>query len=139
MTPRELIQTWFQRVWSQQDASAIDEFFVPDGQAHGLGDNPLIGPKQFRVFHQMMCSLLKDIEIEVDKGIEEGAWTAVLCTLKAQCTRSGKPVSMTGNVWFHIEDGKILEGYNHWDFFGLFGQLDLVPEETFGRALAGQR
>ena len=30
-TSREVIETWFRRVWTEEDSSAIEELFVPDG------------------------------------------------------------------------------------------------------------
>ena len=72
MTPkRGTIETWFQRVWKEEDAHAIDELFVVDGKARGLGDNTLIGPKDFKIFHATLCNLLSDITITVDKSLEE--------------------------------------------------------------------
>ena len=37
-----------------------------------------------------------------------------------------------------ISDGKLLEAYNHWDFIGIFSQLELLPTNTFEKALAGE-
>jgi len=31
------------------------------------------------------------------------------------------------------------EQYNHWDFLGMFGQLGLIPIDTFERALSGEK
>ena len=38
-----------------------------------------------------------------------------------------------------LEDGQIKEGYNHIDYFTLFGQLGLLPADTVPRCLSGQR
>jgi hypothetical protein len=34
-----------------------------------------------------------------------------------------------------IANGKIQEGYDFWDFIGLFEQLGLLPPDTFATAL----
>ena len=59
-------------MWTEEDTKAIDELFVVDGKARGLGENHLIGPKDFKVFHAALCALISDIKITLDKAIEEG-------------------------------------------------------------------
>ena len=49
-TNREIIETWFRRVWNEEDTKAIDELFVVDGEVRGLGENSLIGPMDFKIF-----------------------------------------------------------------------------------------
>ena len=49
----------------EEDTKANDELFVADGKARGLGDNHLIGPKDFKVFHAALCALISDIKITV--------------------------------------------------------------------------
>ncbi|MFY9558504.1 MAG: hypothetical protein WAV47_27720 [Blastocatellia bacterium] len=36
ITSREVMETWFRRVWTEENPKAIEELFVPDGQARGL-------------------------------------------------------------------------------------------------------
>ena len=138
-TKTQIIKTWFQRVWKEEDTKAIDELFVVDGKARGLGDNHLIGPKDFKVFHAALCALISDIKITLDKAIEEEDWLSVVCTLEARDRKTGAPVGMTGNVLVRIEDGKLIEAYNHWDFLGLFVRLGLLPSKAFEKGLSGQK
>lgn len=138
-TSRNVMETWFRRVWSDEDTSAIEEMFIPDGEARGLGGNVLIGPRDFKQFHAALCGLLKDIVITIDKSIEQGDWISCVCTLRAQSQQSDDPVQITGSVLIRIVDGKLIEAYNHWDFLGMFGQLGLIPGSTFETALSGQR
>jgi len=137
-THRDVMETWFERVWTQQDASAIDEMFVPDGQARGLGPNVLIGPEGFKQFHSALCSLLSGFVITIDKSVESGEWISAVCTLRASDRNSGAAVLMTGSVMIRIVDEKLTEAYNHWDFIGLFTQLGLLPSGTFEKALSGE-
>ena len=138
-TAREVMETWFHRVWTEEDSAAIEELFVPDGQARGLGANVLIGPEGFKQFHSALRGLLSNFMITIDKSIESGDWISAVCTLRAKSRRSGTPVTITGSVMVRIVDGKLMEAYNHWDFLGLFSQLELLPGETFERALSGEK
>lgn len=136
---RDVLETWFRRVWKEEDPTAIDDLFVPDGQARGLGANVLIGPAGFKQFQSALLVLLSNIVITIDKFIEFDDWSSVVCSLNARDRRTGKPVTITGSVMVRIVDGKITEGYNHWDFLGLFSQLGLLPAGSFERALAGAK
>jgi hypothetical protein len=135
----EFAETWFNRVWACEDASAIDELFVPDGEARGLGANVLVGPEGFKQFHSALLKLLSDVVITIDKSIESDDWMSAICTLKARSRESGADVGMTGSVMFRLVDGRMTEAYNHWDFMGLFGQMGLFPGDGFEQALNGQR
>jgi len=138
-TSREVIETWFRRVWTEEDSTAIEELFVPDGEARGLGANALIGPQGFKQFHSALRGLLSDFVITIDKSIEVGDWIAAVCTLQAKSRKSGAAVQITGAVMIRIVDGKLTEAYNHWDFLGMFSQLGLLPTETFEKALGGEK
>jgi len=138
-TKRDVVETWFRRVWREEDPNAIDELFAVDGEARGLGANSLIGPQGFKTFHATLCALLSEIVIIVDKSIEEGDWISVICSLTASDRKSGGPVGMTGQVLVKIVDGKLVEAYNHWDFLGLFGQLGSLPSKAFEKGLTGER
>ena len=133
------VETWFRRVWNEEDESAIEELFVPDGEARGLGANALVGPRDFKLFHSALRALLTNFNITIDKAIEEGDWIALICTLNATSRQSGEPVVITGSVMIRVENCQIMEAYNHWDFLTLFGQLDLLPASTFQQALAGNK
>jgi hypothetical protein len=139
MSKRDVMETWFQRVWAEEDKTAIDELFIPDGHARGLGQNVLIGPEGFKQFHSALCGLLSDIVITIDKSVESGDWISAVCTLKAKDQKTKAPVVMTGSVMVKIVDGKLTEAYNHWDFMGLYSQLGLLPGETFEKGLSGKK
>jgi SnoaL-like polyketide cyclase len=138
-TCKEVLQTWFRRVWSEEDSAAIDELFVPDGEARGLGGHTLIGPEGFKQFHSALCAQLTDFVITIDKSLEVDDWISAICTLRARSRESQAPVEITGSVMIRIADGKLMEAYNHWDFIGMFAQLGLLPTTTFERALGGEK
>ena len=138
-TSREVMETWFRRVWTEEDSTAIEELFVPDGQCRGLGANVLIGPQGFKQFHSALLGRLSNCAITIDKSIESEDWISAVCTLRAKSRQSGAPIEMSGSVMVRIADGKLTEAYNHWDFLGLFSQLGLLPKDAFERALGGQK
>lgn len=138
-TTREFIDTWFHRVWTEQDTSAIEEMFVPDGRTEGLGEDIGGGPDGFKKFHAEVCGLFDDIVITVDRIIERDKWVSSLCTFRSKRRDTGEAVETTGSMWFRIADGKIAEVYNHWDYLGLFESMKLLPRHSLERGLRGEK
>jgi len=138
-THRQLLEVWFDRVWAKLDTAAIHEMLAPDMKTEGLGAAALLGPDQFKAFHQAICNLLTDIRITIGRSTESGDWIAAVCTVTAKAKSTGKPVSFPGAVYARIGGGKIVEGSNHIDFLSLFAQLELLPADTFERCLTGNK
>lgn len=136
---RDILENWFRRVWTEEDPSAIDDMLRTDMQARGLGDQPRLGPEEFKVFHCNLLAQLKGFVITVDRTADDGDWVWALCMMKAQCRTTGKAVQISGQVLVRMEDGCLVEAYNHWDFMSLFQQLGLVPEASFERCLCGEK
>ena len=135
----DVVKTWFRRVWTEEDETAIDEMLVPETEAMGLASKTLIGPEGFKAFHRSFLANLSDFDIQIDRYLEDGEWASVLVTLNAKRRDNGADVKTTGNVYLKIIDGKLVQGANHFDFIGLLEQLDKLPERTFERCLAGEK
>lgn len=131
------LETWARRVWAERDESAIDEMMTADTPVHGLGAQSIVGPDQFKAFHRAICAQLDDISLVVDHSIEADGWLAALCTF-AGTTRDGRRVTIQGAIHARIAGERILEGYNHFDFVGLFVQLGLLPADALTRGIAGR-
>jgi hypothetical protein len=112
-----VMTTWFRKVWTEQNVKAIDEMFMPKGEARGLGPTALVGPKDFKKFHAALSKLLQDFELTIDESIESGEWISVICTLNASSRSTQAKITISGHVMARIEGGKIMEAYNHWDFW----------------------
>lgn len=50
----DVMTTWFERVWTNEDESAIDEMLVEDTHAKGLGAQSHVGPEEFKIFHRTL-------------------------------------------------------------------------------------
>jgi len=135
----EVVRTWFRRVWEEEDVSAIDEMLQHDTNASGFGSQTLVGPEQFKQMHAALCALISNTKVTFDKFMQQDDWISLLCTINANSTETGKAVSITGSAWIRVGDGKILEGYDHFDFMGLWAQLELLPQDCFEQGLSGQK
>ena len=134
-----VLDKWYKRVWEQEDASAIDEMFVQDPEIKPIGMQKPLDLEEFKELHKLICVQLKEIDIRIDKTVEEGDWLTALCTCYAKNAHTQEPVTITGMVMVKITEGKLRGGFEHWDFMGLWDQLGLLPGETFGKCLHGQK
>jgi steroid delta-isomerase-like uncharacterized protein len=131
-----LIRRWFEEVWNRGRADAIDEMFAEDGIAHGLSDesgSPLIGPAGFKKFHAKFREAFPDIVVTVEDTVSEGDKIAARCSVRAKHTgdslgfaATNAPMEITGITIVRIEDGKIVEGWNNFDFMTMYKQLGAI-------------
>jgi len=125
MTNKQILQAWFEQVWEKRDLAAIDHWLSPDAICHGLADDdePLVGVEQFRRYAEGMMSLFTAMEVEIDDAIEQGEHVAARCTVRAT-TETGRPVTFQGMCWFTVQNQKLVEGWNQFDFAKMMRQLD---------------
>jgi steroid delta-isomerase-like uncharacterized protein len=133
---KTLVQKWFEEVWNKGRASAIDEMLAGGALVHGLGAD-LSGPGEFKQFHAAYRNAFPDIALHVDEIVAEGDLVAARWSGSATHTGdglgvpgTGKPVHLTGMVIVRVEQGKIAEGWNNFDQFGMLQQLGLTPTST---------
>lgn len=130
---KQLIRRWFEEVWNKGRAGAIDEMFDVNGIAHGLSDdpaNPIKGPTDFKPFHTTFREAFPNMMIVVEDVVAEGDKVAARCSVRGKhegdfmgraATQS--PVEFTGMTIVRIENGKIVEAWNNFDFMTMNRQL----------------
>jgi hypothetical protein len=137
LTKPEFLALWFQSVWTQEDASAIERMMAPGSVIKGVGNFDSVGPADFKVFQQSLLTQIGGMNFTILRTIEEGDWIAGLWSLTATHRQTGNPVSTTGTVFVEIRDGQFVGGYNHFDTLGMYQDLGLLPPDTVPRLLAG--
>ena len=129
---KELIRRWFEEVWNKGRAEAIEEMFDENGIAHGLSDDPahpIKGPQNFRPFHEMFRQAFPNIMVVVEDTIAEGDKVAARCSVRAKHegellgrAATQAPVEFTGIAIVRIDNGKIVEAWNNFDFMTMYKQ-----------------
>ena len=133
---KQLVRRWFEEVWNKGRADAIDEIFDENGIAHGLADDPsqpIKGPREFRPFHTLFRDAFPNMMIVVEDTIAEGDKVAARCSVRAKHegefmgrAASQSPVEFTGIAIVRIDNGKIVEAWNNFDFMRLHKQVGLI-------------
>ena len=131
-----LMRRWFEEVWNKGNAEAIDELFDVDGIVHGLAADagqPLRGPAGFKEFHKQFRNAFPDIVIAVEDVLVEGDKVAVRCHVTGSHKGEGlgfaathKPIEISGMSIVRIRNGKIVEGWNNFDFLKLYQQIGTI-------------
>jgi predicted ester cyclase len=132
---KALSRKWFEEVWNKRRLSAVPELSHPDAIAWGLSaDGQSIGFDSFLPFHKRFIDTFPDFHITVDDVIEEGDKTVVRLTATGTHTGhamgispTGRPIRMTGMILIRWKDGKIIEGWNEFDAWGMMQQLTAAP------------
>jgi len=129
-----LLRRWFEEVWNKGREEAIDEMFAEHGIAHGLSDEsgePMRGgPLGFKPFFRKFRSAFPDMQIVVEDTISEGDKVAARCTVRGKhqsdslgFAATQQPMEMSGMTIVRVQDGKIVEAWNNFDFMTMFKQL----------------
>jgi steroid delta-isomerase-like uncharacterized protein len=133
---KALVRRWFEEVWNNGRTDAIDEMFDQNGIAHGLSDdpsNPIKGPSQFRPFHSLFRDAFPNMMIVIEDMVAEGDRVAARCSVRAKHegdfmgrAATQGPVEFTGMTIVRIDNGKIVEAWNNFDFTTLLKQVGML-------------
>jgi steroid delta-isomerase-like uncharacterized protein len=134
-----LVARWFEEVWNQQRAAAIDELMAPDclTKVEGL-DEPL-SREAFREYQRAFLSAVPDLIAEVPLITAEGH--TVIASWRARGTHvgaglgippSGRPVDVTGLSVFEFAEGRIARGFDRWNRGEMIASLMHVRMDELG-------
>lgn len=133
---KALVQRWFDEVWNNGRAEAIEKMMAADAVVHGLSDDvsaPLIGPAGFKPFHETFRGAFPNIKVIVEDMIAEGDKVAARCSVRGKHTgdhlgvaASNAPVEFTGIVLVRVQDGKFVEAWNNFDFLKMNKQIGAI-------------
>lgn len=134
---KQLVRRWFEEVWNQKNASAIDRMFDSEGKSHGVPTGAVLtGIEQFKEFHRTYVGAFPDMQFELNDVVAEGNLVAVRWTNTAThlgnelgIPATGKRVTLEGSSFLLIRNGKIFEGWNQMELLGLMQSLRSAAEE----------
>ena len=113
---------WFDQVWNKGNEPAIDEMMADEATLHGLEGITENGPPGFKVFHRDFLKNF-DVHVEVLNVISENGIESSHCEVTATHKPTGRDVKFSGHTTIRIENGKIAEGWNNFDFLSMYQQM----------------
>lgn len=129
-SPAVLIQRWFDEVWNQDNESAIHSLMAPHVRTYGLAPGAIEGADQFREFYRGFRGAFDRVEVALDHVQETGDHVAYRGRAVVTMRGDGKRYEFEGAGFARFEDGRIVEGWNYWDFLGLLVQSGAVPGDA---------
>jgi predicted ester cyclase len=131
MTPDAVVRAWFQEIWNEGREDAIDRLAAPNFVAHGAP--ALRSSAEFRVMYRQFRLALTDVNVTVERTVTEGEYCAGYCRVKARHTGDGfggapsdREVVFDGVVMALVREGRIVEGWNCFDFLSMYQQIGWV-------------
>jgi len=130
-----LLRRWFDEVWNKGMATTIDDLFPSDGVMWGVGRPEVAshGPAEFKVFYAALRTACPDVQITLEKVVQEGDTAFARWTGKMTHTGEGlgiaptnKRLRLCGMSALRARDGKIVEGWNIWDQVGMARELGVL-------------
>ena len=131
---KALVRRWFNEVWNQGRIDTIDELLAPNALIHGLDTaNGATGPAAFKPFHTAFRNAFPNIHIEILHAIAEGDYVSAHCRVTGvhqgalqNIQPTQRTIQFAGIAIARIQNGKIVEGWNHFDFMNLYKQIGIT-------------
>ena len=123
MTNTALFQTWYDEVWNKANEKFIAEALHPNAVVHGLQTEPgKTGPEAFLPFYKNFREQFPNVQVTLEPIFSCDGFEAAECTVTATHA-SGKTARFTGLSIAKFTDGKLVEGWNGFDFLTMYQQL----------------
>ena len=126
MSTSALLQQWYDEVWNKANKGFIDEMLHKDVIIHGLDpEGTSKGIESFRTFYKNFRESFPAVHVDVKPLVYDEETAAGYCTVSAR-NAAGKDVSFSGLTVARFKDGKLVEGWNNFDFLKMYQQLGHV-------------
>ncbi|HKH61215.1 MAG TPA: ester cyclase [Flavitalea sp.] len=125
------LQHWYDEVWNNANKSKIDELMDENAVIHGLEiESEKHGPQAFHPFYENFRQGFPSVNVEIEPIITTDDAEAAHCTVNAT-TSDGKKVTFNGLTVAKFRDGKLVEGWNAFDFLTMQKQLQSTDVSEF--------
>ena len=142
-TTDEMARQWFEQVWNQGNEEAIDRMLAPDGRIHGLGGE-MVGPGGFKPMWRTFRSAFSDLHVTVERTIVDGDTCVAQVRVRGRHTgdalgapASGRQIIIDGVTILRSDGDQFVEGWNVFDFLGMYQQLGWVANPVMPVAGVG--
>ena len=123
MTNTALFQTWYDEVWNKANENFITKALHPNAVIHGLQTEPgKTGIEAFLPFYKNFREQFPDVKVILEPILSCDGFEAAECTVTATHA-SGKTTTFSGISIAKYLDGKLVEGWNGFDFLTMYQQL----------------
>ena len=132
MLQSKQLLNWYEEVWHKGNEEAIDELLHEKAIIHGLGtDSETTGPANFKPFYKNFRAAFPLVHINLETIFATDDLEAAYCDVTGKDT-NGKPFQFHGITVARFKDGKLMEGWNGFDFLTMYKQsgYELIPPDA---------
>ena len=123
MSTSELLRQWYDEVWNKANDSFIDVMMDKDVVIHGLDPvGTTKGIENFHTFYKNFRSSFPEVHVDVNSLVNDGEYATAWCHVSAKHEK-GNHVSFSGISVAKYKNGKLVEGWNSFDFLKMYQQL----------------
>jgi steroid delta-isomerase-like uncharacterized protein len=135
-TAETLVREWFEQVWNAGDESAIGRLLADDARIYDLPSHGHVmqGKEAFLPFYRVFRTALSEINVAIEHVVASGDFAVAHCRVTARHTGeglgippSGRQVEFCGMAMARVVDGRLVEGWNCFDFLACYQQVGLLP------------
>lgn len=125
-----------EQAWMEGNLDALDEVYSDELIARRPPLPEIIGLAATKKYIADTCNAYSNIQIIFDEMIGQGDSIAYRYTWRAKHTGqsaslpippTGKQITLTGCVFVHLQNGRVVEEIDHSDYLGFLQQLGVVP------------
>ena len=118
------LQHWYDEVWNNANEAAIDQLLDPDAEIDGLEtDTEKRGSVAFKPFYQGFRQSFPEVHIDLEPIYANEEIEVAKCDVHATAA-DGKKVAFTGLTVAKFRNGKLIKGWNAFDFLKMTKQLE---------------
>ena len=123
---RNIMRRWFKELWTKGNTKIIDELVAPDCIIHGLMDEhgvQMKGPQPMKAFYQALRAQFGELRIDVEETLVDKGRVVARCLVRGTDAETGSPVQFGGVAIVRTRKGRIVEGWNYFDFHHMAKQI----------------
>ena len=122
-------------MWTNKDASGIDEMLHPEFVHEGITGEPIPGRDAFRDLHRRLCATFSEIRFEIRNVVAEGDSVAYQHVAQLTHAATGNTVHWGGVAITEVRDGMFVRGAESVEWLSLLQQLGHVAEDVLDQVL----
>jgi DNA-binding CsgD family transcriptional regulator/predicted ester cyclase len=126
---RAFATRWFEELWNERRAETARELWADGAVGHMEGLPPLT-LEDFLDFHEQLLGAFSDFQLHLLDVLVEGDRVAVEWKITGThdgpllgIPPSGRRIEEFGMTKFHVEDGKMVAGWDRWNFGAMIDRL----------------
>ncbi|WP_342085074.1 ester cyclase [Dyadobacter sp. OTU695] len=119
-----VLYQWFEQVWNQNSEDAIGRLMTQTADFQGIEtEGNLKGAPGFKLFFRAFKAQFDPVRITVEDVVSQDDMEAARTVITATHVATNKIVVVPGICMIKVDNGKIAQAWNSYDFLSMHEQL----------------